>query len=59
MCEHRYVEKEIDTRDRAIDREEKENNNSSFLSESDPGEELRKRVAESMKRIEQRRAANG
>lgn len=56
MCEHRYVEKEIDTRDRVIDREEKENNTPSFLSESDPGEELRKRVAESMKRIEQRRA---
>ena len=55
-CEHRYVEKEIDTRDRVIDREEKENNTPSFLSESDPGEELRKRVAESMKRIEQRRA---
>lgn len=50
------IEKEIDTRDRAIDREEKEKNNPIYLSESDPGLELRKRVEESMKRIEQRRA---
>lgn len=45
-------EKELDT-DTEI---EKENNNPIYLSESDPGEELRKRVEESMKRIEQRRA---
>ena len=32
-----------------------EDNNPSFLSESDPGLELRKRVEESMKRIEQRK----
>lgn len=51
------IEKEIDTRDRAIDREEKENNNPIYLSgDDDPGLELRKRVEESMKRIEQRRA---
>ena len=57
MCEHRYVEKEIDTRDRVIDREEKENNTPFYLSgDDDPGLELRKRVEESMKRIEQRRA---
>lgn len=50
------IEKEIDTRDRAIDREEKENNNPIYLSgDDDPGLELRKRVEESMKRIEQRR----
>jgi len=56
LCEHRYgeieKEKELDT-DTEI---EKENNNPIYLSESDPGEELRKRVEESMKRIEQRRA---
>lgn len=55
LCEHRYgeieKEKELDT-DTEI---EKENNNPIYLSESDPGEELRKRVEESMKRIEQRR----
>ena len=52
------IEKEIDTRDRAIDREEKEKNNPIYLSgkNDDPGLELRKRVEESMKRIEQRRA---
>ena len=56
LCEHRYgeIEKEIYTE---LDTEiEKENNNPIYLSESDPGEELRKRVEESMKRIEQRRA---
>lgn len=54
LCEHRYgeIEKDIE-----LDTEiEKENNNPIYLSESDPGEELRKRVEESMKRIEQRRA---
>lgn len=35
--------------------EEDKNNNPIYLSESDPGLELRKRVEESMKRIEQRR----
>ena len=33
-----------------------EENNPIYLSESDPGEELRRKVEESMKRIEQRRA---
>lgn len=60
LCEHRYgeieKEKELDT-DTEI---EKENNNPIYLSgensDDDPGAELRKRVEESMKRIEQRRA---
>lgn len=58
MCEHGYVEieKEIDTKDIAIEREEKDNN-SFFLSESDGAEALRKRVEESMERIRQRREA--
>lgn len=64
MCEHRYVEKEIDTRDIEIDRdrEEKKNNNPIYLSgsenaENDPGAELRRKVEESMERIKQRREA--
>ena len=58
LCEHSYgeIEKEIYTEiDTEIDTEiEKENNTPTFLSESDPGEELRKRVAESMERIKRR-----
>lgn len=58
LCEHRYgeIEKDIEL-DTEIDTE-KENNNPIFLSEDDPGEELRRRVAESMERIKAR-ASNG
>jgi predicted phage replisome organizer len=60
LCEHRYgeIEKDIEL-DTEIDTE-KENNKPIYLSgensDDDPGAELRKRVEESMKRIEQRRA---
>lgn len=54
MCEHRYVEIEKEKNIELYTDTEKENNNPIFLSEDDPGEELRKRVAESMERIKRR-----
>lgn len=57
LCAHRYGEKEIDTRDIDIDRDREEKEDASCLS--DPGEELRKRVEESMARIRQKRGEDG